>query len=437
MRPLTSLSLFSGAGGLDYGLEAAGFVTGVCVELDSACCATLRRSRRQWPVIERDIFQVSSQEMLDATGRRAGEIDLLVGGPPCQPFSKAGYWARGDSLRLDDPRANTLSAYLRVLEDTLPRAFLLENVQGLAFSGKDEALGLLSAGIAAINARQGTRYSMAMKVVNAAEYGVPQLRERVFLVGARDGRTFEFPAATHADPNESTQTSIFSLPPYKTAWDALGDLEFQQSPRQAAPGTWQMRGKWADLLPSIPEGQNYLWHTSRGGGLPLFGWRRRFWTFLLKLAKNRPSWTLQAQPGPAVGPFHWTSRRLGPLELARLQTFPDDVVFVGPLAAIQKQVGNAVASLVTEVLGRAIREQLLGAGLPSSPLRLLPVRRTPTPPEEVVCPVPAAFRGLVGEHDAHPGTGKGHRASTRTAASSGTSVNAVPSKRSRSLRTGA
>ena len=118
-----------------------------------------------------------------------------------------------------------------------------------------------------------------------------------------------------------------------------------------------VRGKWADLLPSIPEGSNYLHHTDRGEGMPLFGWRRRYWTFLLKLAKNRPSWTIQAQPGPAVGPFHWSNRRLSVRELSRLQTFPDDVNIVGGKGSAQKQLGNAVPSLLAEVIGRAIRQQ--------------------------------------------------------------------------------
>ncbi len=137
-----AISLFSGAGGIDYGLETAGFETAVAVERDHDCCETLRHNRR-WPVIERDIFEVPTAEILETGDLQREEVDLLVGGPPCQPFSKAGYWSRGDSLRLDDPRANTLSAYLRVLEETLPRAFLLENVEGLAFAGKDEGLRLL------------------------------------------------------------------------------------------------------------------------------------------------------------------------------------------------------------------------------------------------------------------------------------------------------
>jgi DNA (cytosine-5)-methyltransferase 1 len=171
-----------------------------------------------------------------------------------------------------------------------------------------------------------------------------------------------------------------------------------------------VRGKWADLLASIPEGENYLWHTERGGGLPLFGWRRRFWSFLLKLAKNRPSWTLQAQPGPATGPFHWSSRRLSMRELCRLQTFPDDVFICGGRGSVQRQVGNAVPSLLAETLARAIRTKLLGMRAPRGPLKLMPPDRSPVPCPEPVAPVPKKFRDLQGDHSAHPGTGQGYRA---------------------------
>lgn len=410
MSTPTVISLFSGAGGMDYGLEAAGMQTAVCVEMDAHCCQTLRASRPEWQVIERDLFQVPSDALISASGKARGDIDLVVGGPPCQPFSKSGYWHRGDALRLGDPRANTLSAYLRVIEDTLPRAFILENVEGLAFNGKDEGLRLLQQGFEAINQRQGTAYRLSINVLNAASFGVPQNRERVFLVGDREGRSFVFPAATHQDATERLGEGLFRrLEPYRTAWDALGDLDHLEHP------TLAVRGKWADLLPSIPEGQNYLWHTARGGGRPLFGWRRRYWTFLLKLSKDRPSWTLQAQPGPSVGPFHWRNRRLSAQELARLQTFPDDVRFAGPHAAVHKQLGNAVASLVTEVLGRAIRVQLLGLAPLDAPLRLLPLRRGPPPAPEPVLPVPPRFLALEGAHEAHPGTGLGHLAARRSA----------------------
>ncbi|MBK8082424.1 MAG: DNA cytosine methyltransferase [Devosia sp.] len=143
---------------------------------------------------------------------------------------------------------------------------------------------------------------------------MPQLRERIFFVGSRDGRAFRFPAPTHA-PAEALNADLIT---HTAAWHAIGDLDPGDTAQNLA-----LAGKWADLLPTIPEGCNYLWHTDRRGGQPLFGWRRRYWNFLLKLSKRQPAWTIQAQPGPATGPFHWNNRRLSALELARLQTFPD------------------------------------------------------------------------------------------------------------------
>jgi DNA (cytosine-5)-methyltransferase 1 len=405
------LSLYTGAGGLDYGFEAAGFETAAAVEFDSDCCQTLRSNRPKWNVIERSIFSVSTGEMLERAGVRPGEVDLVIGGPPCQPFSKAGYWARGDSRRLDDPRADTLSAYLRVIEEALPQAFLLENVGGLAFVGKDDGLRLLLRGIEELNAQTKSSYKPSVAILNAVDYGVPQLRERLFLIAARDGSAFRFPSETHWAPAD-----VVSLPMddgndiearHRTAWDAIGDVT--PDPNEDL----EVRGKWAALLPSIPEGSNYLWHTDRGGGRPLFGWRRRYWSFLLKLAKAKPSWTIQAQPGPAIGPFHWENRYLSMRELCRLQTFPDNVHIEGSRLSIQKQVGNAVPSLLAELLGREIRYQLLGHKRISKPLALMPPCREPVPEPARRYPVPKRFRELEGEHAAHPGTGKGYGARKR------------------------
>lgn len=403
----TVISLYSGAGGLDYGFEAAGFHTTVALELDHHACETLRRSRK-WEVVERSVFEVPTDELLERGGMHVGEPDVLIGGPPCQPFSKSGYWARGDTMRLDDPRADTLSAYLRVLEEALPRAFLLENVEGLAYAGKDEGIRLLFDRIRVINRRTKSNYRPAVAVLRAADFGVPQVRERVFVIGARDGTMFNFPQPTHRAPAE--QVGLFEasdLPRYRTAWDALADVE-PDSTEDLAP-----RGKWSKLLASIPEGHNYLWHTDRGGGLPLFGWRRRYWSFLLKLAKSQPSWTIQAQPGPAVGPFHWNNRRLSMRELCRLQTFPDDVVIFGGRTSVQRQVGNAVPSLLGEVIAREIRTQLLGRRAVRGPPKLLPPDRSPAPAPEEVAPVPRELRALAGRHAAHPGTGKGYGARAR------------------------
>lgn len=406
MRPQI-ISLFSGAGGLDYGFEAAGFQTAVALEMDRDCCATLRANRPSWHVIEDDVFNVTSEKLLNVAGLKPREAALVIGGPPCQPFSKAGYWSRGDSLRLEDPRSNTLSAYMRIVKDTLPQAFLLENVEGLAFDGKDEGLQLLLRGIQQINEETGSRYMPVIRKLNAAEHGVPQLRERVIVIASRDGTPFQFPQPTFTEKPEEGLLTGTALLPYRTAWDALADVRPDPLERL------KPQGKWANLLPTIPEGSNYLHHTERGAGLPLFGWRRRYWTFLLKLAKAKPSWTIQAQPGPAVGPFHWESRRLSMRELCRLQTFPDDIDITGGRTAVQRQVGNAVPSLLGEVLGRGIRTQLLGMTRQQGRLRLLPPDRGPAPPAEPLPEVPAEYRDLAGKHEAHPGTGKGYGALSR------------------------
>lgn len=402
-RPPKVISLYTGAGGLDLGFEAAGFETAVAVEIDSEAVATLRHNR-EWPVLDRDIHTITSKELLETASLKEGEADVLIGGPPCQPFSKSGYWASGDTLRLEDPRAGTLGAYLRVLRDTLPQCFLLENVPGLIFRHKNEGLELIRRSIDRINRERGTRYQVTVARLNAADYGVPQVRERVFVIGHREGGEFFFPSPTHIQDHGDLLP--LGLKPHANAWDAIGDLAEDEYP------ALKIRGKWADLLPSIPEGDNYLWHTERGGGLHLFGWRRRYWSFLLKLAKQLPSWTIQAQPGPAIGPFHWKNRRLSARELCRLQTMPDDFVVLGSLSSVQRQVGNAVPSALAEVLARAIRKQLLGDQVDLTP-RLVPEPRRPLPEPEPVRPVPRKYHPLVGKHEAHPGTGRGYAATRR------------------------
>ena len=402
-RP-TVISLYTGAGGLDYGFEAAGFKTSIAIEWDHDSCETLRANRK-WPVIERDIFDVPSSEILEVAGLDKGEADVLIGGPPCQPFSKSGYWVKGDAGRLDDPRSGTLAAYMRVVEDTLPRVFLLENVEGLSYSDKAEGLQLLLGRIREINKKTKSNYQPYFKVLSAAGFGVPQLRSRFIMIASRVGDRFAFPSPTHGQLNgDDRRLELVALSPYRTAWDALADVGPDDDEDV------RVRGKWADLLPSIPEGENYLWHTERGGGLPLFGWRRRYWSFLLKLAKDKPSWTIQAQPGPATGPFHWDNRRLGMREMCRLQTIPDNVRVIGGRTSVQKQIGNAVPSLLAEVLARAIKTQLIGCGAPRTSPQLLPSARSPVPPPGAVAKVPARFRDLAGDHSPHPGTGRGYRA---------------------------
>lgn len=400
MKQIKSMiSLYTGIGGLDFGFERAKYKPAVCVEMDDACVVAIKKNLSK-VVIQKDIHEVSSEEILRTGGLAKSEVDILVGGPPCQPFSKSSHWVRGYALGLDDPRADTLAAYLRVLRDTKPKAFLLENVAGLAFGRKKNAMDFLMEGIKKVNKEAGVEYKVSWRLINTAEYGVPQKRERVFIIGNRLGTKFQFPEPTHYNPQVGHALLGAA---YRTAWDAIGDLVNHQTDENLNVG-----GHWADLLPTIPEGFNYLYHTSRKGGLPLFGWRTRYWSFLLKLSKRLPSWTIQAQPGSSVGPFHWTSRKLSRREMARIQTFPDNLDLAEfSRADAQRMIGNAVPSLITEVLGRAINEQIFGDRPEGSPLSLLPPVRIPVPESEQIVPVPEQYLNMVGDHAPHPGTGKG------------------------------
>ena len=421
-RQPTAISLYTGIGGLDFGFEAAGFRTAAAVELDPVACSSIRHNRPAWSLIESDIHGVSSAEILRAARLEVGEADVLIGGPPCQPFSKSAYWANGDALRLNDPRADTLTAYLRVLRDTRPKTFLLENVYGLVYRGKDEGLRHLLDGVANINRETGTDYRVRWKLLNAAHFGVAQLRQRVFLIGSRDGKVFSFPRPTHG-PEEKRELSP-ELEPYRTAWDAIGDL-----PDTPSEHSLEVGGKWGALLPSIPEGCNYLWHTNRGGGLRLFGWRTRYWSFLLKLAKAQPSWTIQAQPGTAIGPFHWNNRRLTSHEMCRLQTLPDDLMLDCSRTELQRMLGNAVPSLLAEVLAREVRSQLLDDRTDLGQLRLLWPASSSTPGPEKVAPVPSHYQALIGEHPDHPATGRrlSPRGSSKPAVARGYGIRVIKS----------
>lgn len=408
-RERTVVSLFTGAGGLDLGLERAGFSTRLCVEIDADARQTLRRNRPRWPLAEPgDVHDLTPAQVLEQAKLKPREATLLVGGPPCQPFSKSSYWVNGDAPRLSDPRASTLDAYLNIVEAVLPQVLILENVKGFAYRGKDEGHRRLLDGIAHINAKRSVNYKAATLHLNSADYGVPQLRERVFVIARRDGGDISAPPPTHAPPDSLHVRA--GLDPYRTAWDAIGDLDIDPWPEELAP-----TGQWADLLKSIPEGENYQWHTRRGRGKRLFAFRSKFWSFLLKLAKARPSWTIQAAPGPATGPFHWKNRVLSLRELARLQTFPDAYEITGDRRAAHKQIGNAVPPAIGELLGKWIRRTVLGERVPLK-LALIPPHRSDCRPPEELGPVDPKYRALEAEHADHPGEGKGPRASQRAAA---------------------
>lgn len=383
-RP-TALSIFSGAGGMDIGLEAAGFDHVGVIEIDQTASSTLAHNRPAWKQLsEGDVLVAAEALSPESLGLTRGGLDLLAGGPPCQPFSLAAQWAATGRRGMGDPRAQTVHGTMKLIRTFLPKAVLMENVLGFV-QGRYSAIDFLQKEFDAIADQTGASYRLEWRLVNAADYGVPQNRRRVIIVALRDGVDFDWPTPTHLD------TPV-------RAWDAIGDLQASSSPRSA--------GKWKGLLESIPAGYNYQWLTSRGGGEEVFGYRTRYWNFLLKLSPDAPSWTLSASPGPATGPFHWENRHLTIREQLRLQTFPDDWDLLGDERQQVKQAGNATPALLAEVMGSAILEAL---GRAVTQNRKLEIARVSSEPPKLAEPGPVRreYRDLIGVKAAHGGTGRG------------------------------
>jgi DNA (cytosine-5)-methyltransferase 1 len=383
VRP-TVVSLFTGAGGLDLGLEAAGFEVVASIERDPTARTTIVQNRPRWNLLDTgDVLEVAKGASPRDFGLRRGELDVLAGGPPCQPFSKAAQWRDEGRLGLYDRRADCLDAIVDLAATLQPRIVLIENVPGFV-ARERSGLARLSRALDDLRVRQGVRYSLRFAVLRAEDYGVPQRRRRAFVIALRDDVDIVWPAPTHSGA------------PVR-AGEAIGRVTSGETPLAS--------GRWAGLLPSIPAGSNYLFHTPEGPGLPLFGARTRFWSFLLKLHPGEPAWTLSATPGPATGPFHWANRPLSTAEMVRLQTFPSSWEFAGSRAQIVRQIGNATPPLLAEHVARALRRAL---GLSTLRKLTFAIPRKPIVPRAPMArPVPEEFLSMQGDHATHPGNGRG------------------------------
>lgn len=391
----TLLSCFTGVGGLDLGLEAAGFDTVGCLETDPHARTALTLNRPQWKHLEpHDVVAAGDKLRPADLSLEPRELTMIAGGPPCQPFSKAAQWASPKRGILDD-RGTTVEGMMKLVASFLPAVVLMENVPGF-LAGAHNARDSIEASLRQINANHGTDYCIHAWVVNAADYGVPQHRRRVLLMAFREPQpqlaSVPLPT-THAEE-------------HRTAWDALGPTEPGDAPQPA--------GRFADLLPCIPEGANYQYLTAQGAGASheLFGYRTRYWSFLLKLAKDRPAWTLPASPGPSTGPFHWNNRPLTPNERLRLQGFPSEWRLPADVRIGYRLSGNATPPPLAEAAGRfALRVLEEPGSVPCptdiAPSLAVPVRPAPPPPPRPPAEIPERWQKQIGPKQAHPGAGAG------------------------------
>jgi DNA (cytosine-5)-methyltransferase 1 len=343
---IQTIGFFSGAGGLDIGSQLAGAKVISSLDFDRDSVATMKANKyfAHSKHFHKDIKEMFASDYTKILKDNNPEKLILVGGPPCQPFSKAGYWVtHKNRLGSEDPR-NMIGQYLRIVEELKPDGFLLENVESLLHPKNANAVSDLTEAIDKLG------YKFIVYRANAQDFGVPQKRKRVFFIASRK-EIIGNPIKTHGDEIERIVNS--SLLPYENVIDWIGKFDTDKyfEPEELTTGK-----TYDEELKQIPPGQNYFALSERSGHPnPKFLANKRFWNFLLKLHPNKPSWTIAAQPGPWVGPFHWNNRRLRVPESAAIQTFPEDYHFVGTRRSVQKQIGNAVPAL----LGKAMVNHLI------------------------------------------------------------------------------
>lgn len=373
------VSLFSGAGGIDIGLEDCGFSTAVCVEYDADCRETLRFNRPEWKLFEEgvkieegkislripgDIRDISVEELLKFSGLKKGKVSLVVGGAPCQPFSNIGKKLGKN----DEKNGDLFLEFVRMVREISPEAFIFENVVGITQNKHSDVINFM------IDKFKGLGYGISHTILNAANYGVPQRRERFFLIGIKGIEKPAFPFPTHFKDNKLYGNFVrdldgvpeFEIKPWVTVKDAFKKI-IKNSEKRPDYALMNISDKVLERMRLIDQGQNFkalpmemrpnCWKNGKHQGNDTFG----------RLIADLPSVTIRtAGYNPAKGMYihPFEDRGLSTIEMAALQSFPFDWYFKSKgrdkvtLVSGGKQIGNAVPPLLARSLGAAIKKQI-------------------------------------------------------------------------------
>lgn len=363
-RKLRAVSIFSGAGGMDIGVLQAGFTVECCIDLDKNCCASLeeniRREGRKTRVLEADIRQVEPAALLKDIGYEPGEIDLLFGGPPCQAFSQIG-----KQQSLEDERGALLFQVIRFVEAIRPKALMMEQVKGL-LTARDQDNRPGGVFKKFLEQLEQLGYTPKWKTLTAAQYGVPQLRQRVILVATTQPNNFEFPPPTHDVPEKCG--GLFSLLPYTTVGEVIADLPSPASKEKGDPvpdnGHYDVTPRRdRERIHGVPEGRNLSSQTQ----LPEEQRRnltKKDTTKFLRVDRGKPSNTLR---GGEIFFHPVEDRYLTPREYMRIHGYPDRYVLRGPIRGRcgtvrdidqHRQVGNSVPPPLARAVAKSIYEYL-------------------------------------------------------------------------------
>lgn len=362
------VDLFAGVGGLSYGFAHD---TDFCIlaanEILANMATAYTLNHPSVKMYNKDIKDFSLEDLRTDLGISAGDVDVVVGGPPCQAYSTVG------KRLVDDPRGKLFQEYFRVLSELKPKIFVFENVKGLLSMQGGSLFNQILALFESIG------YNVSYKLLNAADYGAPQIRERVIIVGTLGTETFEFPIPTHYNPEEGVQLFNCELKPYVTLGEAIGDLGELQNGGSCVNYACSPQNEYQKLMranapveimdhevPKNNEKMIKLMNALPDGGTPedvpeelrpASGFKNTY----CRLWWNKPCTTITRNLGcpsssRCIHPKQ--PRSLSTREGARIQGFPDDYKFFGPRGDKNLQIGNAVPTFLSIAIKDAIKKYL-------------------------------------------------------------------------------
>lgn len=352
--------------GLDLGFEKAGFDIKVAIDLNRLACETIKLNRPDLPFFNKDIRKVTTKELLEAAKLEPGEATLVIGGPPCQPFSTAG-----NRASVSHEKGSLFSEYLRVINEAEPKYFVFENVTGILSAAikhvpfyerikkkedelhPDQRLG--SAFELILDNFRETGYELRWGVLNSADYGAPQKRKRVILLGSKNGSPLCLPHRTHAS-RKCLDVVLGSIKPWITVKEAFSDL-IDPDPEYVKFPSWgkymkyiPVGGDWRNIPEELQEEAMKGAYRSQGGRTGYF--RRLDW--------EKPSPTILTSPvfKGTVLAHPEEMRPLSVKEYARLQGFPDAWEFAGSTRQKYRQIGEAVPVYLSHAIAKSIKEHI-------------------------------------------------------------------------------
>lgn len=340
----TVIDLFCGCGGLSYGFKEANYDVLLGIDNCKDAIVTFESTHKNAKGIVADLFEVKPKDIINKTG--IYDIDVIIGGPPCQGFSIAG------KRIIDDKRNQLYKSFVSFVKHYQPKVFLMENVPNIISMGK----GVVKDSIIEDFKKLG--YTIVYKVLLASDYGVPQNRKRTFFVGTKNNKKFIFPNPTSVNLI-STKDAISDLPEQSladgTKYISYPESEYQKIIRKNSNGIYNHEitnhsEKTTSIISLVPDGGNYK-------DLPIELQKTRnvniAWT---RLNSNKPSFTIDTGHRHH---FHYKFNRIPTVrESARIQSFPDKFIFFGSKTSQYKQVGNAVPPILAKVLAKEIKKYL-------------------------------------------------------------------------------